>query len=193
MAIWFTADTHFFHERIIEYCDRPYRSVEEMNAGLLEAWNSRVAPGDQVYHLGDMALYRRGREGDIFDLVSQLHGQIHLLRGNHDRDKAIRLYRGLKNIVQVRDYLRIKIQKQRLVLFHYAMRVWHGSHRGAWHLYGHSHGTLSTNYDSLSFDVGVDVQGYRPISFEEVQNLMTEEHKFVPVDHHGSDDEAEEI
>lgn len=184
-TIWFTADNHFFHARIIEYCDRPYRSVEEMNADLVARWNDRVAPGDRVYHLGDIAMYQRGQEEPLLDLVNQLHGQIHLIRGNHDRDKAVRLYRQLKNIVQIQDYLRIKVGGGRIVLCHYALRVWHGSHRGAWHLYGHSHGTLSTNYDSLSFDVGVDVQDYRPISFEEVEALMESEHRFVAVDHHG--------
>jgi calcineurin-like phosphoesterase family protein len=31
MSIWFTSDTHFGHERIVSYCKRPFRDVDEMN------------------------------------------------------------------------------------------------------------------------------------------------------------------
>lgn len=27
--IWFTSDTHFFHDKVVEYCQRPFASVEE--------------------------------------------------------------------------------------------------------------------------------------------------------------------
>jgi len=52
------------------------------------------------------------------------------------------------------------------------MRTWNASHHGVWHLYGHSHGTLSDDEKALSIDVGVDCHNFYPISYEEVKELM---------------------
>jgi calcineurin-like phosphoesterase family protein len=63
--------------------------------------------------------------------------------------------------------LTVKINHQKLILDHYAMRVWDQSHHGSWHLYGHSHGKLPDL--GLSTDVGVDGHNFQPWSFEEVR------------------------
>ena len=54
--IFVTADHHFGHANIIEYTNRPFASVEEMDAALIAAWNERVTDYDLVYHLGDFTL-----------------------------------------------------------------------------------------------------------------------------------------
>jgi len=79
MATWFTADLHFWHRNIIEYCNRPWSSVEEMNEGLVERWNSVVEPSDTVWVLGDVAL-----SPSKLDHVSRLKGVKKLVSGNHD-------------------------------------------------------------------------------------------------------------
>jgi calcineurin-like phosphoesterase family protein len=56
MATWWTSDTHFSHVNIIRYCDRPFATVDEMNAEMIARWNDTVAPADDVWHLGDLAL-----------------------------------------------------------------------------------------------------------------------------------------
>ena len=53
--IFFVADTHFFHKNIIKYCSQPFLSITEMNETLIKNWNSKVSPGDIVFHLGDFA------------------------------------------------------------------------------------------------------------------------------------------
>lgn len=52
--VYFTADTHFGHENIIKFCDRPFASVEEMDETLIANWNGRVRANDTVFILGDM-------------------------------------------------------------------------------------------------------------------------------------------
>ena len=53
MKFWYSSDSHFHHRRIIEYCSRPFPSVEEMNQVMIERWNEVVKPDDIVYHCGD--------------------------------------------------------------------------------------------------------------------------------------------
>lgn len=79
---WFTSDLHLGHANIIEYCDRPYHSVNEMNADLVNRWNQRVADGDVVYVIGDFAM---GQLDESLKLVEQMNGVKILIPGNHDK------------------------------------------------------------------------------------------------------------
>ncbi len=82
MATFFTSDLHFGHVRIIELCNRPFSSIDEMNNELTWRWNCLVDPGDRVYILGDLAL---GSINDSLRLVEKLNGIKYLVPGNHDR------------------------------------------------------------------------------------------------------------
>jgi calcineurin-like phosphoesterase family protein len=174
--VFFTADTHFGHRNIIAYANRPFACVEEMDEVLIQRWNERVRPGDRVYHLGDFSVCRGPKTGEI---LTRLNGEIHLVWGNHDRPAyAIR-----ERFASYHDYLQITVCEQFIVCFHYAMRVWNKSHKGSWHLYGHSHGSLAEDPHARSMDVGVDCNDFYPFSFDEVADHMKGK-EYRPVDHH---------
>lgn len=163
MTIFFTADTHFGHANIIKYCNRPYSSVQEMNEMLIKNWNDVITPSDTVYHLGDFAFDNTPEK-----YLVRLNGQKFLIKGNHDKKSCF----VLPGWTHVYDYKELKIEKQSIILFHYAMRVWNKASHGSWSLYGHSHGNLLDDPKLLSIDIGVDSHGYQPISFEKVKQLM---------------------
>src|SRR5215203_789215 len=79
---WFTSDLHFGHANIIRYCARPYTDVEQMAHDLVARWNATVAPDDEVWVLGDVAM---GRIEESLRLVGTLAGRKLLVPGNHDR------------------------------------------------------------------------------------------------------------
>jgi calcineurin-like phosphoesterase family protein len=172
MTIFFTADTHFGHENVIRFCNRPYSSASEMDKKLIENWNQSVDPNDIIYHLGDFTLLGKKQAKDYFQ---QLNGRIHVIPGGHDRRWIGKgTYRsGSGHTVSILPPLHtIKVslpdsgQPQLIVLCHYSLRVWDRSHYGSWHLYGHSHGNLPPLENSL--DVGVDCWDYSPVSLENI-------------------------
>ena len=168
MNTFFTADTHFNHRNIINYCKRPFTSVEEMDETLIQNWNNVVGEGDVVYHLGDFCF------GNPWNYIDNLNGHIKFIVGGHDKELYRYIYDsdedGTFKKCIYGNLLEIKINKQLIVLCHYSMRSWNRSHYGSWHLYGHHHGNLPPH--GLSFDVGVDTNDYYPYSLDDVSNKM---------------------
>ena len=186
MRRFFTSDTHFFHKNIIRLSNRPFADVKEMHDTIVNNWNRVVLPEDEVYHIGDFSFGSRKQTHEILD---RLMGKVHLVYGNHDQ--VVRKNKELQDrFVWCKEIHELKIPdenahrgEQKIVLCHYAMRVWNKSHHGAWHLYGHSHGSLPEDPNALSFDVGVDPNGFKLVDLDDVAARMKLK-KFVPVDHH---------
>ena len=74
--IYFTSDTHFFHDKIVQYCYRPFKFTDEMNEVIIERWNSRVTNKDTIYHLGDFYWSRKANRLGIWDILSRLNGNL---------------------------------------------------------------------------------------------------------------------
>lgn len=91
--IWFTSDTHFGHEKIIEYCRPEFNDVFHMTHALMDNWNSRIKPNDVVYHGGDMLWRHPPPTWDELNwaeyVMKRLNGRIRLILGNHDNAKLL--------------------------------------------------------------------------------------------------------
>lgn len=179
----------------MEYANRQFNSVDEMDEELIRAWNDTVGENDVIYHLGDVALTREDKTNSI---LSRLNGIKHLIIGNHEKSVMKKSYN--RDLFEsISDKLEIKTPdtdvrggNQAIVLCHYAMRVWNKSHHGAWQLYGHSHDSLDThgNYWGKSMDVGVDsayriLGEYRPFSYDEIKGILSKR-DVHEIDHHVS-------
>ncbi len=169
--VWFTADEHYGHESIIKFCNRPFENTNEMTDKIVSNHNEVVKPGDLVYHLGDM-FWRTLTVEQALGIRLGLNGQHFYIYGNHEelmqKNKVLR-----DTFVWVRDLQNLKfgVGVPNIVLCHYAMRVWNGSHRGSYQLYGHTHGELPEE-GWLSMDVGVDAHNFYPVSLEQVRATL---------------------
>lgn len=182
--IFFTSDTHLGHTNIIKYSNRPYLDCKEMDDRIIDNINDKVFHSDILYHLGDFS-FKRGYATEEYRRRIKCKN-VYFIYGNHD--KEIRQYKELQNLfLWCKDFAEINVRGKPITLCHYSMRVWNRSHHGAWHLYGHSHGSLPDNPNSLSFDCGVDCHNYKPLSFGEVEAIMSKK-TFEPIDHHGRRD-----
>lgn len=160
MTTYFTADTHFGHAGARALYRRPFADVPAMDAAMIAAWNARVQPADEVWHLGDFAVGRGTDQAAA--LLQQLPGRKHLIIGNNDPE-AVQALPGWASVQHYRELVQDGVP---LVLGHYAFRSWRNMAKGWWNLHGHSHGRLKPL--PRQADLGVDVWDFRPVTLAEV-------------------------
>lgn len=164
--IYYTSDTHFGHQSIIKFCNRPFATADEMDEELIRRWNERVRPEDEVYHLGDFA-FRNAKHADTY--LSRLNGTKHLIWGNHDTPQV----KNNRRWASSRMYAEVADQGRVVVLFHYPINgSWNKSFHGSFHLYGHVHGTVPGV--GRSTDAGVDCCDFYPMTLDELIVKMPE-------------------
>lgn len=175
-GVFFTSDTHFGHESIINFCNRPFSSVKEMDQALIDNWNSVVGPNDYVFHLGDFC-FKGTQYWD--NILNQLNGHKFLILGNHDL-KNLNAGPMLKfDWVGFQAY--IQIENRSIFLNHFPFLCYGGMYReydkAVLSLCGHVHlnhyntsgkdtGRMKSNMVWSQYDVGVDANNFKPISFD---------------------------
>lgn len=190
--VWLTSDLHGFHRNICRGVStwenkftRDFDNEVEMTEHIVEKINKHVKPNDLLIHNGDWSF---GGKDKIF----VLRGMIDCLNiigcyGNHDHhiinDQAA------KDLFLTIDHVHyLQFENVRIFLSHYAHLVWHQSHQGVLHVYGHSHSTIEHLTNGKCMDVGIDnaykIFGeYRPFNLLEVEKLLSDKELFLP-DHH---------
>lgn len=164
MSIYFIADTHFGEQNIINYENRPFETVEEMNQAMIAGWNACVQSEDVIYVLGDF-----GAQGREAELLKQLQGRKYLVKGNHDTPSN-EYYRnaGFEEV-----YDQPIILKNFWILSHEPLYV--NENMPYANLFGHVHNSpLFKDYSKQHFCVSVERIGYRPIAFEEIVKRVQE-------------------
>ena len=154
MAYFFTSDTHFGHKNIIDFCERPFKNLKEMDETLIRNWNSVVKENDIVFHLGD---YGWSNKTKIY--LNRLNGTIIKIKGNHDS----------KSYSPIID-MTINLGGKHWYLIHDPKEAF-----GEYNIVGHVH----KNWKSIrmlekgrvvgyAINVGVDVRDYRPVSLKTI-------------------------
>jgi calcineurin-like phosphoesterase family protein len=159
MTTYFVSDLHLDHANIIEYCDRPFDTVAEMNRTLVDNWNAVVDPDDQVAFVGDLAMERDAPV--VQGWLNRLNGTILFVEGNHDY--AIP--------VDTHDHYTLSTDAYDLYLTHYPEDIpdeWDG-----WAIYGHHHNNDPDEYpfvdpENRRVNVSVELLGYEPIPAAEL-------------------------
>lgn len=170
--IWFTSDTHFGHENVLKFTDRPWETIWQMNDAIVDSINGRVAVDDELYILGDFSFKMTAQ--DAYGLRKRIAcRRIHLVPGNHDKDWTQPAVAGAFTVEPPICVLKIDVQK--IVLCHYPMADWQGMSHGSWHLHGHIHSSggayneFNRKQGLLRYDVGCDANGHSPVSLDELR------------------------
>lgn len=173
--IFYIADTHFGHENVIKFDDRPFSSIKEHDEVIITNWNSVVDNSDDVYILGDFCFKN---EIPVQEYTKRLKGRLHLIRGNHDKQtpEYERCFESVDDIKTIGDT--VNGEKKKVVLCHYWM-PFIGQRKIM--LYGHTHVgdeyLLETilqdvlkehDYPQNAYNVGCMHLGYFPKTLEQI-------------------------
>ena len=177
--VFFIADLHFGHRDVLSFDKRPFRDVEEMETEMIRRWNAKVLEGDHVFVIGDM--FGGVNTAHAGEIVHALNGRIHLIRGNHDPKGEV--FESLFEEVEVSKQIQVRVrgEKQRVVMRHRLLPVFKGSDEGVVQLYGHTHDSLISRVEDeyirimnwlgfplQAFNVGASRMDYEPKTLEEI-------------------------
>lgn len=144
---YYIADLHFHHDSLNQNMDcRGFENGEAMNEYMIQRWNSKVRPQDEVVILGDFSISANGEE--VNKVLRRLQGKKYLVKGNHDRYLDSRRFDS-SLFLWIEDYKEMHDNKRKVVLSHYPMLCYNGQYRRnakgeseTYMLYGHVHDTL---------------------------------------------------
>ncbi len=170
MSLLFTSDLHFGHEHVLKFDNRPFNTIEEHDRALIELYNTRVSPGDEVYILGDVVF--RAKEHTPGWYVKQLGGHKHLILGNHDR-KLLQDLEAVKCFESIEQMQVVKENGAVMHLCHYPLAEWYGAFHDTWHIYGHIHNHGGETFELMknrtrALNAAVCINNYMPASLPEL-------------------------
>lgn len=179
--IWFTSDLHLMHRNISgptrtkwKQGFRDFNNEFEMTDHIINCINEIVKVDDILFNLGDFMFKNPQQLPYLRDRF--YCREMHHVLGNHDQH----LTKFGDVFTSMHDLVELQVGNLQFVLCHYSLRTWPGSHKGSYHLYGHSHDNLDRHPATpwgRSMDVGIDsakrILGvYRPFSHQEIHKIM---------------------
>ena len=161
--VFIISDTHFDHTNIIQYCKRPFSSIEEMNNALVNNWNAIVKNEDLILILGDVVHGRNARSASYW--LKQLNGEKILIRGNHDKG-FITECSAVINHGAILDFE----NKEYLLVHHPGLII---PKENQWVIHGHVHNKHPdtfplVNKENKTINVSVEMIEYTPIELSKV-------------------------
>ena len=164
--IYFTADTHYGHENIIEYCNRPFTRLGKMEQTMVARYREVVTDDDTVYFLGDLTIKGPQHRGHLEYILEQLPGQKHLILGNHDKFNPFTYvdcgFRTVHTALDIGEFILVHDPVNCLID---KTRKW---------LCGHVHTLFKMNKFGNVLNVGVDQWEFYPVTIEEVRREFNE-------------------
>ena len=159
MKRYVISDTHFNHSRILEYCQRPFDDVEQMNEVIINNWNKVINEDDIVYVLGDFCF---GNKTMLKEIVSSLKGRKILVLGNHDNlTKSAYYEAGFETVTKSPI-----IVDSDFILSHHPIQ---GDLGKFYNIHGHRHKLPNeVQFSPRHFDIGVDDHNFFPHNLDTV-------------------------
>ena len=161
VLVW--SDLHLGHENILDYANRDFDNVDEMNEALWQAWEHEATPEDHLLVVGDTAM-RSALTQPTWDRIQALPGTKRtLVIGNHDLTGAGELRtRGFDETCPVL----VAPGDPGIIFTHYPLGEVPEGHVN---VHGHQHDAPVTRTPHIN--VSVEQLDYRPVRLDAIRTL----------------------
>lgn len=177
---FFTADLHLYHNNMINYASRPFGGLNEMHSHITKAFNSILTTDSDLYIVGDVTLLSSEFGGRIKKALAAINGRKHLVIGNHDTWK-VRNYLEA-GITTVHSAGSFKHKDIRFFMMHDPAEYLCVENGTNVLLCGHIHTLFKHLFpEKRIINVGVDVWEYKPVSIEQIMQIVKEEHSGLKI------------
>jgi len=166
---FFTADWHFFHKHIIQYCSRPFKNEKHMRNKIINNFNEVVRKEDTTFVLGDVAMLGGSQWEGLKGVIQKLNGTKHLIYGNHDEFRWQR-YIDI-GFTTVHSALWLEDEGLDIVMAH-DPSVYCTLKQESVLLCGHIHTLFKSIPDQRVVNVGVDVWNFKPITTKQIREEL---------------------
>lgn len=153
---FFISDTHFFHNNVIKFDNRPFETIEDMHNKIKQRWNNKVSNADTVYIVGD---FTWKSFDEAIDFLDSLNGRKRLIMGNHDFRNMGSKYK--KIFESMKDTEEIIVGNTPVFLSHYFIPFYNKHRYGGYLLHGHSHNSQE-HFHELEIEWYLKCQGFEP-------------------------------
>lgn len=177
--VWACSDWHLNHNREFIWKARGFESVEQMNFAIVERHNFMVRPDEDVYILGDLML---GSDMTLTtNLMRQMNGKFHIVRGNHDTDRRWEIYQTLANVVETKNSIYLKHQGYHFYMSHFPSLTGNNDKflkQMTLNLFGHTHQKEHFFEDNFwMYNVAMDAHNCYPCNLNDIIQEMKKEVK----------------
>jgi len=207
---YFTADLHLGDKAIARWRGFDEERLAQHDAMILDAINACVGEDDELWLLGDLCKARLEDVAAMRDAICCQH--INIIVGNHDSRSKFLTCGGFDSIEYYAEVGRVSRDGYKFIMCHYPMLDWDRAYHGSFMLHGHIHSLpvepgehikpLSASEGGMGmrgynvwnaeqgirrFDVGLDANGYRPVSADEIRAALPSDEEWtalhnLPVD-----------
>jgi calcineurin-like phosphoesterase family protein len=181
--MYYSSDLHINHANIIKYCPNSrghFNTTEEMNITIIENWNKKIKPDDDVAILGDVFF---GDKTYAREVLRQLNGNKILVFGNHDNRIRNNPEFLDEFFLHYDDMFEIETDGLKVVLCHYPYDDLLLKSNKAKDLefdiflHGHKHSNSRIYREGkLIMDCGLDGNNLMPYSWDEIKKIYKEDH-----------------
>ncbi|HMT19059.1 MAG TPA: hypothetical protein PKD20_01945 [Candidatus Saccharibacteria bacterium] len=203
---FFTSDNHFGHKVSVA---RPvsrawgtntrhqFQSVDDMNQGMIDAWNLMVPENGTIYVQGDFVYNGNHAENadwvirTLSSTLQKLHGTKHLIVGNHDLpytdESMTKVYEACGFESVTHGTKTIELAGKLIDMCHFPR--WRGNEarpehypesitldeweQARWLLHGHKHSQVQLDLPNKMIDIGVDAWSFRPVPARTILHMIT--------------------
>lgn len=157
--IYFMADLHFQHKRILEYENRGFKDIDEMDKAICKTLRDVLTEDCILFDLGDM--FFGTRENKFKMLIDSIPCPIYKVLGNHDNEDFFRKHSD--RFKEIADFFTFYIDSYPITVTHYPIIDYPYMYRGGLEVFGHTHGHLDDFIDSVPY-LMVDLSFYSRFS-----------------------------